>query len=467
VSEPFALEGVRAAIAARKPTLFATFALVFGATASFTLLRAPVYRATSLLLIEPRPPNVANVQGVYDPNPAGGPVLDFYRTQFELLKSRRIVEPVARALEVGSRAPFAGAKDPVEAFTSSITIDPVRESRLVRVSVESGDPAFAAAAANALVNELVTDNGRRALGVSGSGLAQLRTLEAALRPKHEAVARALQRFKEENDIFSLDESQSSAAQRLKFLSDELTRVRSERARVVAERRQLEQKLASAAPGSSPARGSSRVLEDLLLSEATVSQEKERLRKSYGPRHPQLLTLDARLHGIHADLERERTRLLDVLRSEDALIPEHQKELELAIDQTKVTLADLGRRAIRLQALRGEAETAETSLRQVAHRIEEVELAMATGSKAENLQVIDEARAPTDPVRPKKAVDLALGAALGLTLGALACLSRGAPHPIPLRSGAVPSWPEPSSEDDVFVVIEGDDELVATELSPQS
>ena len=77
------------------------------------------------------------MQEVYQPNPVGATFLEYYRTQFEILKSRRVVEPVAAALGVAERPEFARSPDPIDAFAAGIAVEPVRESRLVRVSVES------------------------------------------------------------------------------------------------------------------------------------------------------------------------------------------------------------------------------------------------------------------------------------------------------------------------------------------
>src|SRR5262249_14439092 len=157
---------------------------------------------------------------------------DYYRTQFEILRSRRIVEPVVDALNVREREEFASAADPVFALTEALKVEPVRDSRLVRVSVDSKDKAFAASAANAVVDQFVDENNQRVLGVSDSGLRKLKEMEHQLRPKHEAAAQALQAFKEENDLLSLDETHSVALDQVKSVAEELGRARADRAKAV-------------------------------------------------------------------------------------------------------------------------------------------------------------------------------------------------------------------------------------------
>src|SRR4051812_19144755 len=194
----------------------------------------PIYRATCLLLIEPKGMNVAKVEGVYDPITAGMALNDYYKTQFEILRSRRIIEPVAAALKIVERAEFKGERDPVEAFTSTVSVEPIRESRLVRVSVESFDKDFATASANGIVEQFVDENSERSLGLSDTGLRKLKEMEKSLRPKYETAAKALQDFKDTNSIYFLDESQSIAVQQFRVLSEELSKARADRAKAAAE-----------------------------------------------------------------------------------------------------------------------------------------------------------------------------------------------------------------------------------------
>jgi len=404
-------------LGARLWTVAGTFALVVLVTAVATFAQTPVYRSTSLLLIEPRKPNVANVQEVYDPITAGMSLMDYYRTQYEILKSRRIVEPVARALGVAQREEYLDARDPVDAFTQNVVVEPVRDSRLVRVSVDSQDAGFATRAANAIVEQFVDENNQRTLGISDSGLQRLREMERSLRPKHEAAARALQAFKDEHNILTLDESQSIAVQQMKLLSEDLSKARAERARVAAEKRAVAAVIGRGqAAETIPDVARSRVIEELKLELAGVERDRDELSRRYGPDHPALVAAEARVTRMESRLRAEERAILATIENRVAAAEEHERELFEAVSKAEATVAELGRKAIRLNILRDESSTVNTSYQNVARRIEEIELAIATGSKANNLFVIDRALDPQRPVRPRKVLNLALGAALGLLLG---------------------------------------------------
>jgi capsular exopolysaccharide synthesis family protein len=430
---------------ARKWAFLTTFALVLGAATVLTFAATPIYRGTSLVMIEPRRPNVANVEAIYDPVTSGMSVLEYYRTQFEILRSRRVTEPVIEALHVRERPEYRDARDVVEAFQRHIIVEPVRESRLVRLSVESPDRRFAAAAANAIVDRFVDENNQWTLGVSDTGLQKLREMERAMRPKHEAAARRLQQFREDNNIVAIDETQSTAIEQAKLLGEELSRARAERARAVAEKQAAMEAIAAGASAVSipsiPWREGQGYLR---LELAKAAGERDALRMTYKPDHPLLQAAEARLAQVEARVALEDRSAIALIDTRVAAATRAEKELEKALAEAEARAADLGRKNVQLQLLREEAESIATSYKAIVRRIEEVEMAIAAGDKTSNIFVIDRALEPALPVRPMKRLNLALGAILGLLAGIGVCflleyldhtvkskdeLERLLPHPV--------------------------------------
>src|SRR5688500_18675736 len=92
-----------------------------------------------------------------------------------------------------------------------------------------------------------------------------------------------------------------------------------------------------------------------------------------------------------------------LQAEDARVA----ELEGGVEKPENRVAEIGRKAVRLQYLKEESDAVAASYKNVAHRIEEVEVSIATGTKENNLFVIDLALTPKFPVRPRKLLTLAV------------------------------------------------------------
>ncbi len=111
----------------------------------------PVYEATVLMMI-----NQENA-GKLDDSPYGSfaSMEDYYRTQYQLLESRSLLETVYTQLDLGQYEEFAKG---VNQLRKAVKIAPVTRSRLVNVSVRAYDPSLATEIANSLANTFVQEN---------------------------------------------------------------------------------------------------------------------------------------------------------------------------------------------------------------------------------------------------------------------------------------------------------------------
>ena len=138
----------------------------------FTLLTTPIYRATTMIQIDREVANITNIEGV---TPDDSRNLEFYQTMYGQLKSRTLALRVVQKENLASDPAFmnqskpSGFKDSINKLLGrskaqaanltaplaarerqatailmgGITIEPVRNSRLVKISYESPNPAIA------------------------------------------------------------------------------------------------------------------------------------------------------------------------------------------------------------------------------------------------------------------------------------------------------------------------------------
>lgn len=135
--------------------LFSVMAVVMFVDVVYTFKQTPVYRATSLILIE-RPQSVAAAVPKESIAPTIGDQ-DYYRTQYEILRSRALLKKVADSLDLKSNKNFP-AEAPESLLQSIIVIQGFKNTRLVSVSADYKDPALAANIANALVAAYIEQN---------------------------------------------------------------------------------------------------------------------------------------------------------------------------------------------------------------------------------------------------------------------------------------------------------------------
>lgn len=399
----------------RRWVLLGTWALILGLVTAYTLSQVPVYRATALVLIEPTQANIANVQNVYDPT-GGSSLREYYRTQHELLKSRRVNEPAFLATGVDRSPAFAEAADPLASFVERVLVEPLRDSRLVRVGFESPDAAEAATVANAIVESYMSDNQQRVLGVSDAGLTRLKDSAKELKLEVAAAAAEIEAFKREHNFAALDDAVDVLTTRLRTLNEELARAQTERIRATAEVTALEQ---GGYLGPSTA-ADSRALEQLQLEVSRLEREVRAVELRVTPDHPQLLALEAQLEvsrrGLASATEqavlRTRQRREAAESVETALRGAVQEQTDLIVESNQ------HRSAYSLLVQKHEALS--RTHQGVLVRIQEVELTATTGAKDNNVFLIERALPPVKPIRPRKAVNLAGGALFGLAAGVLLC-----------------------------------------------
>ncbi len=111
----------------------------------------PVYEATALMMI-----NQENA-GKLDETGYGSfaSMEDYYRTQYQLLESRSLLESVYKQLDLSQYEEFAGG---LGMLRKAVKIDPVTRSRLVNIRVRAYDPRLAMEIANTLANNFVQEN---------------------------------------------------------------------------------------------------------------------------------------------------------------------------------------------------------------------------------------------------------------------------------------------------------------------
>lgn len=144
-------------IFARRWVLFTVVSIVMAVNIIYNFKQTPIYRATSLVLIE-RP---ASSMSLSRPREALIPEIgwggDYYATQYEILKSGMLAKRVARALDLASLPDFKG-EFPENIFKGMIRVEPLKNTRLVKVSVDYKDPVMATKMANSLVSLYIEQN---------------------------------------------------------------------------------------------------------------------------------------------------------------------------------------------------------------------------------------------------------------------------------------------------------------------
>ncbi|MBL7157874.1 MAG: polysaccharide biosynthesis tyrosine autokinase [Candidatus Omnitrophica bacterium] len=124
-----------------------------------SLIMKPVYRATATLLIDVESPNVLTSSGMVSLESQNYYTYkEYYQSQKEIITSRGIVSKVFDELGLGNTREYAKSKEPIKDFLKTMKVEPVRDTRLLKLHVENKNPVLAAKIANRIAEIYVKRN---------------------------------------------------------------------------------------------------------------------------------------------------------------------------------------------------------------------------------------------------------------------------------------------------------------------
>ncbi|MGC4118206.1 MAG: Wzz/FepE/Etk N-terminal domain-containing protein [Myxococcales bacterium] len=237
----------------RKWVILLVFVTTVAVTAVFTMRQPKIYSATTSLVIESSAPAVLGEQVREAVDLGTGSYWyskEFYETQYKIIRSRQIAESVVETLGLNRDTKFLGidrlppeqqAKALEQANAAArvqgmIQVQPVKDSRIVNITIEDIDPERAAILANTVANSYKEINLSRRTDGNKDAADWLQDQLADLKTKLASSELALFNFKKDNDLVytTLENKQTITSQKLIAINDNLTKVRTRKAELDAK-----------------------------------------------------------------------------------------------------------------------------------------------------------------------------------------------------------------------------------------
>jgi capsular exopolysaccharide synthesis family protein len=416
----------------RRWTIAAFLTGIVAVVTVYAFTTEPVYRGTAQILIEKENPNIVDFKELYAIDASSQ---DFYLTQYNILQSRFIAKKVMEKLglyEGDGHNPGSGKnksgvlaavlfrKKPgpdkkeslINGFLNRLKVEPVRNTRLVKISYDSTDPSLAAEAANAVVaaySEHILDTKIEALHGATDFL---RKKIDEQRKKLEESELLLQQYKEEYNIISLKEKENITVAKLAELNSDV--LKAENVRVEAEMRYRQAKAIEDKPDmieSIPKVLSNQFITGLKTQEANLASELSEMSKKYGKKHPKIITLKEKLRSTRESLTKEIRKVVTFLKNEYEVVLAKEETLKKALEEQKEESQRLNKLAIAYGVLLRDVETNKQMYEILLTRLKQA--GITGGIQTISVRVIDRAFVPRDPVKPKKGFNIFLSAAFGL------------------------------------------------------
>jgi polysaccharide biosynthesis transport protein len=428
------------AIARNKWRILALALLVGLLATLYAYSLTPIYRASATVLVEgSRPTKSAAMEEMYISY--GGTTRDYYLTQFEILKSREFAERLVRVMGLVRHPEFdprqaprpwyasgksggAGPSDQdleegvVDSVMGRTSLQPVRNTQLVKVSFDAKDPELAARVPNTLATIYIVADLEARMESTRRTTEFLAKQAEGLKEKLAQSERALQQYREREKIIEAKGvSLAGASRQLEDLSSSLIEARKKRADLEAAYEQVNtarQGKAADALETLPVILRHPLVQQAKQTEAEAERRLSDTSKRYGPDHPRMVAAQGDLKAAQENLKRQVNTVAAGVAKDYELARANEAAIERALGRSKGDIQVYNRKEFELQSLERDVAANRQLYDQFMQRSKESRVGEISTPIA---RIVDEARPPKGPVGPNKRMIIGLAVLAALLAGA--------------------------------------------------
>ncbi len=404
-------------------------------TAIVTLRQTKIYDATCTIIIDLAAPRVLEKEQVQEVVDSGAGAAwysrEYYETQYRVITSRAVAQRVSDKLQLGANDRFLGVAgddatkkrpDPIPIVQANLKVEPVKDSRVVRIRFENPDPELAAIVANTAAEAYIAETLSVRSTTTASASDWLEQQLADLEKKLGESGQALFDFKKSHDIVaaSWDDRQGMVSQQLTAINGALTNARLRKAELQARNEAIEAlgtklKAGPDAESFHPV-ASSQVIQALKVRYLDTRSECADLRARYLKDHPKIEECSKKLALAQQGLEEQVTIALQAARKEYQEVVKTERNLLALLNETKADAFGLNQFEREYLERKRTHDNNQRLYDLVLKRLKDT--GVSGMLQASNVRILDRARPNGSPVRPSPSRNLALAIVLGL-LGGIA------------------------------------------------
>lgn len=419
---------------ARRWAILAFWAITLLTTFMVSALMTPTYRSVLTLQIDRDTPKVFQFQDVV---PIESPAdKDFYQTQYELLMSRALARRVIEQLRLDDNPVFVDARHGVlghvsawfagvagtarvpkatmdgliEHFLAALRIEPVRNSRLVKIAFVSVDPVLSAEIVNTLADSFIQMNLERRVDASSYAKRFLEERLLQVKSKLEESEKQLVAFARRSEIIKLDQNQTIVADKLRDMTGALTAAEQERIGAQVLNDEME---------SGDNRGFGRVLDNLTLQQlkqrrADLEAQYQEHSKVFKPAYPKMKQISSQIEQVESKINEEIGFVRDAVRSEFRVAKAKEQSLRREMNRLKQEVLAFQDRSIEYNILQREVDTNRQLYDGLLQRMKEV--GVAAGVSGTSISIVDAGEVPVNAYRPNIPLNMVVALVVGLMGG---------------------------------------------------
>jgi succinoglycan biosynthesis transport protein ExoP len=406
----------------RKAIILTVLLLVVGTVTVVTLYLTPLYMSVAAMKVEKDTPDVQNflvgpTQNSFDPY--------FFNTEFEVLKSRKILNAVIERLNLDKKyaqrykVPEMTVQRAYDILFGSVEVKQRRSTSIIEINAYDQDKELAPDIANAVVLIYQEHRDEERMERLNRGLTtlsnQLANLDAQMRVNQETVERLRASLK-------VPDPNADSAVLVNLNTQTMARLEQSRTELRTTAATLDQLMAKVSSKSGDDLrhflASARPTQELttLIGNLNLARQRQRqFSPDFGPEHPEVKRVVGLISEINEQLDREVAGIVEALKAQVEINRRTTDEMERlyneAVAKSAAEFKEFGPYSTAKRDL-----DASRQLRQAMQLQLNQEIINGQISKKSSVMLIDRALPGLAPVRPQKGLFITAGAVFGLMLG---------------------------------------------------
>jgi len=420
----------------RKWTVIACVVVVVTTTALISFAMTPIYDAVARISTASYAPS-----GILDfkdnqqyADATSNPDL-LTATDVNILQSDALALQVIYGLGLNNRPEFAGKKRPstvsgeavskssdqdleqedredqmISVFHSNLSVAPIPNTALIEIKYSSPDRRLAAQVANTIADTFIEQNIKTRFNTAMQAADWLSKQLDDLHIKVETSQARLVEYQKQHGIVGIDDKQNLTIEKLDDLGKQLTQAEADR----IQKESLYQMTKSGNPDALASVLQDPVLSNLAQQQAQLRIQYAQMTTQFGPTYPKVTELQNQLREINQDYLQELQKGVLRIQNDYYAALKREQMLKAAVQEQTAEANKLNENAIEYRILKQEADSNRQLYDGLLEKLKEASL--AAGLNSSNIRVVDKARVPRFPARPKIRRNLLLALMAGLIFG---------------------------------------------------
>lgn len=298
----------------------------------------------------------------------------------------------------------------LDVFRQRLTINRVRNSRLVEVSFQSHSPRLAQSVTNALITQFMDQNYRHRYASTMRASEWLSSQLSDLRQRVEEANQAVSDYQRRYGLVEADDRDVPLAQLMTDVNHQLSEAQANRIEAEAYVRMIDLGQSEAIP----AVRDDQVYQNLMTRYADVRAQLAQARTIYGDENANVKKLENESSELGAQVEAERMRMVSQVRTGFAAARDRENMMLEARDKLKAQMGDANSHMVTYRVLRNDAMAKAELYNTLQGRLREA--GIFAGLRSSNINVVDLAPQLLKPTGPHRDLMMAAGAMLSVFLG---------------------------------------------------